>query len=290
MDTDDQIRELYRRLSQPLTAEPTSTPASITPLEGIRAVIFDVYGTLICSGVGDISLAEESGRDALIREMVEQRGWKITSSSDLSVLFNGMIKLDHAQARAKGIEYPEVDILKIWGSFFAKFVDQPLPVDELKLFAAEFECRVNPVWPYDDLAHVLGQIKQRGLPMGIVSNAQFYTPLMLEAFLEVELSAAGFDPRLLIWSFEHGHGKPSLHLFEEQAHRLEEFHALSPEQCLYLGNDMLKDIWSASQVGFKTVLFAGDQRSLRLREDDERCALNPDATITALGQLLHLLD
>ncbi|MGB0578658.1 MAG: HAD family hydrolase [Limisphaerales bacterium] len=289
MDTDEQIRNLYRRLSNPLKAKPTVTPASIHPTEGIRAVIFDVYGTLICSGVGDISLAEASGRDGLIRDMVGRLGRTVTSSSDVSVLFNGMIKLDHAQSRAKGIDFPEIDIRHIWQSFFDKFVSEPISADELRMFATEFECRVNPVWPYDDLVRVLSDLKQRGMPMGIVSNAQFYTPLMLEAFVESDLVTIGFDPRLLVWSFEHQHGKPSLHLFEEQARRLREHHSLTPEQCLYVGNDMLKDIWAADQVGFKTVLFAGDQRSLRLREDDERCALKPEATIVELPQLLELI-
>jgi len=31
---------------------------------------------------------------------------------------------------------------------------------------------------------------------------------------------------------------------------------------LYVGNDMLNDIWTATEAGCRTVLFAGDQRSL----------------------------
>ena len=52
---------------------------------------------------------------------------------------------------------------------------------------------------------------------------------------------------------------------------------------------MLKDIWPATQLGFKTALFAGDARSLRLREDDERCrGLKPDLVIDRLSQLAQL--
>jgi putative hydrolase of the HAD superfamily len=52
---------------------------------------------------------------------------------------------------------------------------------------------------------------------------------------------------------------------------------------------MLKDIWPATQLGFKTALFAGDGRSLRLREDDERCrAVQPDLVIDHLSQLAQL--
>ena len=53
---------------------------------------------------------------------------------------------------------------------------------------------------------------------------------------------------------------------------------------------MLNDIWTASQAGLKTALFAGDQRSLRLRETDDRCqGLEPDVVITELNQLVHIL-
>jgi putative hydrolase of the HAD superfamily len=53
-----------------------------------------------------------------------------------------------------------------------------------------------------------------------------------------------------------------------------------------VGNDMLKDIWPAARLGCKTALFAGDRRSLRLREDDERCReLEPDLVVDDLSQL-----
>jgi putative hydrolase of the HAD superfamily len=59
---------------------------------------------------------------------------------------------------------------------------------------------------------------------------------------------------------------------------------------LFIGNDMLKDIYASSQVGFKTALFAGDKRSLRLRDDDERTAgLKPDYVITELSQILEIV-
>jgi putative hydrolase of the HAD superfamily len=62
---------------------------------------------------------------------------------------------------------------------------------------------------------------------------------------------------------------------------------LSTAACLYVGNDMLNDIYPAKQLGFQTALFAGDKRSLRLRTDDARCVnLFADLVLTDLGQLI----
>jgi putative hydrolase of the HAD superfamily len=68
------------------------------------------------------------------------------------------------------------------------------------------------------------------------------------------------------------------------------FYRVSPEEVLYVGNDMRNDIMPATKVGFQGVLFAGDSRSLRLRQKDASCAnLIPKATITELNQIFDIL-
>jgi putative hydrolase of the HAD superfamily len=165
------------------------------------------------------------------------------------------------------------------------------PPDEetLKFMAIRFECAVNPVWPMPGLESVLESLSKRGMPLGIVSNAQFYTPIMLESFTGKRLSELGFQEDLSVWSYRERLGKPSVELFETLNRSLSS-RGIRPEQALYVGNDMLNDIWTASQAGLKTALFAGDQRSLRLRETDDRCqGLEPDVVITELNQLVHIL-
>ena len=124
---------------------------------------------------------------------------------------------------------------------------------------------------------------------GIISNAQFYTPLLLEKFLNASLKKAGFADDLLIFSYQTEYAKPSEHLFHLAKRRLEK-RGIATGETLYLGNDMLNDILPAQKIGFKTALFAGDKRSLRLRQDDGRCKDTvPDIIITDLLQLLDYL-
>jgi putative hydrolase of the HAD superfamily len=122
--------------------------------------------------------------------------------------------------------------------------------------------------------------------LGIVSNAQFYTPLLFNAFFFNDPAALGFDPALLIYSFEAGEAKPAPGLFRRAADRLAEL-GLEPGRCCYVGNDMLKDIYGAASAGFKTVLFAGDGRSLRLRAEEEQVrGLRPSRVIRRLAELI----
>jgi putative hydrolase of the HAD superfamily len=54
---------------------------------------------------------------------------------------------------------------------------------------------------------------------------------------------------------------------------------------------MLNDIYPAKMVGFKAGLFAGDARSLRLRENHPKCQnLFADLVITDLVQILDLVQ
>ncbi len=131
------------------------------------------------------------------------------------------------------------------------------------------------------------QLQQLGLKTGLITNAQFYTPLLFDALIGRSIHDLGFDPDLCAYSFIELKAKPGTALFQKVVNGLNDAN-IQPHEALYVGNDMLNDIKPAAKVGFKTVLFAGDQRSLRLRPDHQITA--PDAIITSLEQILDLID
>jgi putative hydrolase of the HAD superfamily len=116
-------------------------------------------------------------------------------------------------------------------------------------------------------AETIGKLKDSGVVLGIISNAQFFSPLLFNAFFGKDPAEMGFDPRLLIWSFEEAEAKPSARLFEKALARLKVL-GIKADEAVYTGNDIKNDIIPAAAAGFKTVLFAGDRRSLRLRDMD----------------------
>ncbi len=243
----------------------------------VRCILLDVYGTVIVSAAGDIgvdgALEEDSRTTAPLMRQYGVQG----SPEDLAERLRAEIRREHARRRQEGADCPEVDILSIW-----KTVAGMQDIRRLRSFALEYELTVNPVYPMIHFKEFLGECRRRNVKLGLISNAQFYTPLILEFFLGNSLEESGFEPGLLFYSFECGRGKPSLFMFEQAAASLKQM-GIEADEALYVGNDMLKDMLPAQLAGFKTALFAGDRRSLRLRQDrpDTR-DLRPDLVVTDL--------
>lgn len=283
-----------RALSRPMTPHPTDRRPLRNRLEDVRAVLFDVYGTLLIAGSGDVgSIIRRDNRGALEEALAAMN---ITQTPGEAAkrgagLFVEIISRSHETARAEGNPSPEVDVRAIWRAVCRTLSRErliPASAVDIERLAVEYECRINPVWPMPEARETLEQLREAGLILGIVSNAQFYTPICLEALFEKSPPELGLQPERCVWSYELRQSKPSPLLFQTLLERLPE---LRPDQCVYVGNDMLNDVWTASLAGCRTVLFAGDRRSLRLREDEPRAAgLQPDAVITRFSQLPEMIE
>jgi putative hydrolase of the HAD superfamily len=306
--------ELIRAASVPMESVPP--PPLPTEWEGLRypgkggevpasvfrAVLFDVYGTLFCSAAGEINEEGRPGsdghRDALAGEYAPGLG-----GADLGAYFKNAIVERH---RAAGVEFPEVRVEEIWDGFLrkygkkdnansgaslsGKFADTASavavsPTDAASPAAMElalrYELAVNPVYPMPGALEIIVKLADGGITLGIVSNAQFFTPLLFEAFFGAPPEKLGFTPELLIYSYKMGEAKPSPRLFGRAAERLGSV-GITPERCLCIGNDMRNDVSCALDAGFRAALFAGDGRSLRLREETGK---RPSYIVSRLGDL-----
>ena len=261
-------------------------PTSMTPggdLDAkIRCVLFDIYGTLFISGSGDISLARKTSSTSRKLEQLVKKYDVGKPAQDLVAELHDAIEIKHRILKDQGIDYPEIKIDEIWQQILGRG-----NIQRVRQFAIEYELIVNPVYPMPNLEKMLAACRQQNLAMGIISNAQFYTPLLFEWFLGDRMENLGFDPELIFLSYRSGCAKPSETLFKMAAAAIEA-KGLDTAAALFVGNDMLNDIYPAHQLGFQTALFAGDARSLRLRTDDPRCAnLSADLILTDLGQLIE---
>jgi putative hydrolase of the HAD superfamily len=282
MRLDASILKRYARALKPI---PTQATPKLEGLRAFQAVLFDVYGTLLISGAGEI------GRGCVSTSQREQlpqllRRYAIDVSPEhLMQAFEEAVQASHAASRQEGVDYPEVDIVQIWQHVLGA-ADLP----RIAEFALEYELLANPAYPMPGVNDLLKAISAADISMGLISNAQFYTVFLLEGLLGRSLADCGFDRRLLFYSWMEGHAKPSRVMFERARSALREM-AIPAASVLYVGNDMRNDIVPAASVGFNTALFAGDQRSLRLRESDADCRnVTPDVIVTDLRQLIVGID
>jgi putative hydrolase of the HAD superfamily len=273
--------KLISEYTQPLSPLPTSMRPGGRLAQPIECVLFDIYGTLFISASGDISVAQKTSPAARnLQHLVQKFNIRKRPRDLIEELFRA-IEDEHRRLRNDGIDYPEIKIDQIW-----KQILESDDLDSVRRFAIEYELIVNPVFPMPNLDKTLTACKEQNLTMGLISNAQFFTPLLFEWFLHARPEDLGFHSELIFLSYQQGHAKPSPVPFEKAATVVKTM-GLSTAASLYVGNDMLNDIYPAKQLGFQTALFAGDKRSLRLRTDDARCInLSADLVLTDLGQLI----
>jgi putative hydrolase of the HAD superfamily len=270
--------------------EPLSPfPTPLNPIgkleEKIQCILFDVYGTLFISASGDISIAREQSRQTQhLKNLLDRYQIKKKPKMVLNEFFSA-IDIEHKRLRKKGVDFPEVEIDRIWTRVLE--IDDH---DAVRAFAVEFELIINPVYSMPNLEKMLSGCKKSKVLLGIISNAQFFTPYLFNWFLDSSPEDLGFQSDLIFYSYKSGHAKPSPFMFEAAAKNLRNMDIFS-NSVLYVGNDMLNDIYPAKRVGFKTGLFAGDARSLRLRENHPKCQnLSADLVITDLIQILDLIQ
>jgi len=284
---------------QPLTVRPTNAVSNYRRDDKIKAVIFDIYGTLLISASGDIM--QDSYDASMFQRALQGAGYTIKVPEQelmaIHTLFEHQVLKGKKQARDHGTPFPELDLVEIWGKTLAQAEEKGLIATsekaDTRLFTILFELSSNQVWPMPNLKETLAALKQKGYPLGIVSNAQFYTPIIMNYFLYDQLKETewidGFEKDLSVFSYKLLKGKPDPSVFAALVAPLER-QGLAPHQVLYVGNDMLKDMYASAQHGFKTCFFAGDQRAYRLRKDHpEASGMKPDFTITSLNQLNDIL-
>lgn len=309
--TGETVSDYIRSMMTPLVPLGHPHPSRGVVLEGVKVVLFDVYGTLLISHMH--AMPEEIG--AAPSGPAPRRVEAMRAVMDaLSVDFPGSTEsadperwaLDHdqlivthqARRRAEGVTHPEVDILDVWKEFLLSHVsdsrgllfEQTPDSALLRRISLIHECAIHPIWVMPGARELLRVLQQAGFTLGIVSNAQWYTAEMLAALMDERIEQLGFDPDLIVYSFEHGYGKPAPELYEYIIKKLAA-RGIAPHEAIMVGNDFVKDVLPAHQLGLRSVWFCGDDRTTRSKPHDFSTAQRlPDLVITEWEQLSHLLS
>lgn len=239
----------------------------------IRAIAFDVNGTLS-------DILTEDDAEAVFRAAANTLTY---AGIDLRrrALHDLYTRLVAEQLGSGPEVYPEFDVVAVWRSIIALHTTAftrslpPARLEQLPLALAELTRGVarRRLRLYPHVREVLDELRSR-FPLAVVSDGQ-------SAWARAELHRVGlldhFGP--VVVSGDHGYRKPDPRLFRLALREL----GVHPGQCLFVGNDMHRDIWGAQQVGMPTVMFDSDQGE----KEWEDCV--PDHRITDHRALLGLV-
>jgi len=252
--------ERIRALSAPRRPVPAPVAARGARIPGIRAVLFDVYNTMLACAFDGTRADGRAFAEACAAMELAAAPEAAPRSAEL---LRAGIEDEHRECRARGIAFPEIDIRAVWRGVLARLHAEglfPRLPDEggIARLAIEYECRVNPAWPVPGLAELLEDLAGRGIRLGIVSNAQFYTPLALEALLGGSRVRGCFDPALCVWSYRLKEAKPSPRLAGAALDALGTAYGITPGETVVAGNNPEKDILPAAALGCAAVLCTAD--------------------------------
>lgn len=283
-----------KELSSPISPKKTGHDTDLKTLTGIKCIAFDFYGTMFISAAGDIGIDEN--RDESNMRFFEEA----LKSCDLNILddsadkigikeFNKVLERHGDKMKKNKVYFPEPDVRDIFYSVLTnlqekKVIEGNITKDTATLCVVEFEFRSNAIWPMPDLLTHLERLNKNGFTLGIISNSQFYTPLSFEAITGSPVNDFGFVEELQKWSYRHGIKKPSMSFYRLFIEELPKF-KLKPDEVLYVGNDLFKDVLPAKKLGMKTALFTGDKRSIRHKSEDLIEKQLPDIIIDDLAQI-----
>ena len=207
----------------------------------IRAIIFDCYSTLI-------DIRTDEGKDDIFDYLslylqyygVKTDAEKLRTALDLE-------KEQYSQSTKE--TYPEIDLEVVFTNILKKEgLNSP--------FLAESCCKLLRTLSrerfqlFDDSLPVLEEMKEKGYPLAVVSDAQ-------KVFCMQEGDMLGITPFFnnIIMSTHLGFRKPDPRIFTIACTLL----ATPPAEVVYIGNDLKTDVKGAQGVGMKAILLDRDK-------------------------------
>jgi FMN phosphatase YigB (HAD superfamily) len=232
----------------------------------IRAVVFDVYATLL--EVGPPPSDAEARWKNLFEELL-----KIPpplGRTDFATRVGQAIAGRHAEAKARGIAWPEI----LWPEVLREVLPalrRLAPAEFTQFIARQMELG-RTLRLAEGAAACLRMLRTGRCAMGIASNSQAYTLDEVTTALKGESLDLGlFVPELCFWSFQNGFSKPDPHVFRILTTRLQQ-QGIRAEETIMVGDRLDNDIEPARKFGWQTWQIAkagvpgdGDWRQLRVR-------------------------
>jgi len=190
----------------------------------ISAVLFDLDNTLI-DFLKLKRMCVENAVDAMI-----DAGLDIPKEDAIKILFSIYMDL--------GMEYQRI---------FQDFSNKVLGREDYKIMAAGINAyrrtKVTYLEPYPHVTATLAELSRRGIKLGIVTDAE-----KMQAWIRISALKLGHIFDVVVTFSDTGKRKPNPAPFRRALKEL----SVPPEECLFVGDWVERDIAGAKSVGMKT--------------------------------------
>jgi FMN phosphatase YigB (HAD superfamily) len=283
--------------------------AHLPHLDGVRAVLWTVYGTLLAIPEGDLKF--EVSNDllmnvALDKTIHEFKMWGSMSrkpgqpSEYMREIYRKA--LDEQRLAPAADKYPELLCEKIWEGIIKKLFQKDYQFDagfygSLNDYARKvayfFHASLQGTAAYPNAAAAMAALAETGITQGLLADGQVFTPVQLARAVARQNETVNLDTVMPAAhrsvSYQHRARKPSDALFQAAVEAMGNA-GIEPEEILHIGSSLPRDVGPAKKWGMRTALFAGDRASLvatpeQLRDPQYR----PDALLTDLEQVAPLI-
>jgi putative hydrolase of the HAD superfamily len=208
------------------------------PIRAPRGLLFDYGGTL----VEEVAFDPAAGTDMLLASLT----YRPSSLRREAVLDRAERVARELSARRDQfqIEVPWPAVTRLIYDFFGVHFDRPMAELELAFWDASVATR-----PMPGARDALLALRQRGLPLGVVSNSSFRADVIRHELAKHDL--ADMLP-VIVASAEYGARKPNPLLFETAAALLD----VPAQDVWFVGDRLDTDMAGARAAGMVAVWFA----------------------------------
>lgn len=210
----------------------------------IKGILFDLYGTLI-------DIETDESMEEIYRGIAHYLTYHGVCLHRWEVR-DRYYRIMKQQKEEGGEEFPEIDVEAIWGALLREEGINAAPERRrLALILAHIYRGISRkrLQLYPGVKSVLDGLRLSHR-MALVSDAQ-------TCYALPEMKALGLDGYFepVIISAHYGFRKPDGRLTEKALDIMK----LMPDEVIYVGNDMYRDIYGASRLGIKTIFVDSNQ-------------------------------
>lgn len=291
-------------------ADPPRAKPHLKAMPEIRAVLWNVYGTLLAIPGGELWFEHPTQfvmDVALDKTVQEFKMWgsmsrKPGQPADYLGQMYGKVLAEQRTVAGGGERFPDVLSERVWEAILKKLLQKEYRFDagffgalnELSQKVAYFfHASLQGTACYEGAAAALRAVQNAGLAQGLLGDGQCFTRMQLQRGVARQDASAKLDDLLdadlCVLSCDLRGKKPSERLFKHALAALGQ-RGIPAGQVLHVGSRMQQDVVPARRMGMRTALFAGDRGSLQATPEQLKDqTTRPDVMLTELGQIAEVV-